>query len=235
MVGPTPARIGSAAAVLRRVVEGSRRRGADRALSEGKITGVRPRPPSRPRGTRRARGQWPQPRPSARSCVQRVAEALGQADLRGPRAGHGLGRHTYLAFTNADADVGAVLVGPGRFTELAPQMGIAGPGDRAPPLGEARRVLPGHQAGEAHEGSGLGKATPVEHLGGETQRTDSGHAPVGGQPLHLVAEGVLLAPREEVCLDRLEAGVSQLHGGQVVRVGGRDGGSSKDTVASQRR
>ena len=59
--------------------------------------------------------------------------------------------------------------------------------------------------------------------------------PVGGQPLHLVAEGVLLAPREEVCLDRLEAGVAQLHGGQVVRVGGRDGGSSKDTVASQRR
>jgi len=38
MVGTTPARIGSAAAVLRRVVEGSLRRGADRALSDGKIT-----------------------------------------------------------------------------------------------------------------------------------------------------------------------------------------------------
>ncbi len=38
MVGVTPARIGSAAAVLRRVVEGSLRRGADRALSDGKIT-----------------------------------------------------------------------------------------------------------------------------------------------------------------------------------------------------
>ena len=38
-MGVTPARIGSAAAVLRRVVEGSRRRGADRALSEAKITG----------------------------------------------------------------------------------------------------------------------------------------------------------------------------------------------------
>jgi len=37
-VGVTPARIGSAAAVLRRVVEGSLRRGADRALSDGKIT-----------------------------------------------------------------------------------------------------------------------------------------------------------------------------------------------------
>jgi hypothetical protein len=33
----TPARIGSAAAVLRRVVKGSLRRGADRALSDGKI------------------------------------------------------------------------------------------------------------------------------------------------------------------------------------------------------
>ena len=56
-MGVTPARIGSAAAVLRRVVEGSLRHGADRALSDGKITVFRPRPPSRPRGTRRARGQ----------------------------------------------------------------------------------------------------------------------------------------------------------------------------------
>jgi hypothetical protein len=38
MVGVTPARIGSAAAELRRVVEGSLRRGADHALSDGKIT-----------------------------------------------------------------------------------------------------------------------------------------------------------------------------------------------------
>ena len=48
----TPARIGSAAAVLRRVVEGSTRHGADRALDDGKITVVRPRLSSRPRGTR---------------------------------------------------------------------------------------------------------------------------------------------------------------------------------------
>jgi len=39
MVGVTPARIGSAAAVLRRVVEGSIRRGADRALTDGETTG----------------------------------------------------------------------------------------------------------------------------------------------------------------------------------------------------
>jgi hypothetical protein len=37
-VGTTPARIGSAAAVLRRVVEGSTRHGADRALADGTIT-----------------------------------------------------------------------------------------------------------------------------------------------------------------------------------------------------
>ena len=37
-MGTTPARIGSAAAALRRVVEGSTRRGADRALADGKIT-----------------------------------------------------------------------------------------------------------------------------------------------------------------------------------------------------
>jgi hypothetical protein len=42
MVGTTPARIGSAAAVLRRVVEGSPRRGADRALDDGKIMVLRP-------------------------------------------------------------------------------------------------------------------------------------------------------------------------------------------------
>ena len=101
-----------------------------------------------------------------------LAEPLGQADLGGPRAGHRLGRDTLLALSDADADVRAVLVGPGRFTELAPQVGIAGPGDRAPTLGESRRVLPGHEAGEAHEGSCPREATPVEHLGGQTQRTD---------------------------------------------------------------
>jgi hypothetical protein len=37
-VGTTPARIGSAAAVLRRVVEGSTRHGADRVLADGTIT-----------------------------------------------------------------------------------------------------------------------------------------------------------------------------------------------------
>ena len=113
---------------------------------------------------------------------------------------------------------------PGRLTELASQVGIAGPGDRAPPLGQTRRVLPGHEAGEAHEGSGLGEATPVEHLGSQTQRADSGHAPVGGQARHLVTEGILGAPRHEIGLARLERGVTQLHRGQVVRVGGRDGG-----------
>ena len=48
-----------------------------------------------------------------------------------------------LAVSDADAHVGAVLVGPGRFSELTPQVGIAGPSDRAPTLGETRRVLPG--------------------------------------------------------------------------------------------
>ena len=37
-MGVTPARIGSVAAVLRRVVEGSLRRGADRTLSEKETT-----------------------------------------------------------------------------------------------------------------------------------------------------------------------------------------------------
>jgi hypothetical protein len=51
-----------------------------------------------------------------------LAEPPGQRDLRGPRTGHGLGRHTLLTLTYADPDVRAVLVGPGRFTELAPHL-----------------------------------------------------------------------------------------------------------------
>ena len=142
MVGVTPARIGSAAAVLRRVVEGSLRRGADRALSEAKSTvsdlghHLGPEEP----------GELPGDGGSHHRAYVLVgcelAEPLGQADLRGPRAGHGLGRHTVLALTYAHPDVGAVLVGPGRFTELAAQVGIAGPGDRAAALGQSCRVLP---------------------------------------------------------------------------------------------
>jgi hypothetical protein len=52
--------------------------------------GVRPRPPSRPKGSRRARGRWRQPRPSARSCGQPVggsAWTVGSArPTSGPRS-----------------------------------------------------------------------------------------------------------------------------------------------------
>ena len=60
------------------------------------------------------------------------------------------------------------------------------------------------------------------------------YAPLGRQTLHSVTEGVLLAPREEIRIDRLERGLAQLHGGQVVRVAAI-AGSSKDEVASHRR
>ena len=59
--------------------------------------GVRPRPPSRPRGTQRARGRWRRPRPSARSCGRRAggtAATGGPArPMNGPRsrAPHPLG------------------------------------------------------------------------------------------------------------------------------------------------
>jgi hypothetical protein len=59
-----------------------------------------------------------------------LSEPPGQADLRCPRTGHGRGRHTHLALLDADSDIRAVLVSPGRFTELASQVGIAGPGGR---------------------------------------------------------------------------------------------------------
>ena len=49
--------------------------------------GVRPRPPSRPRGTRRARGRWRRPRPSARSCGRRVVGSAGTGGPARPTSG----------------------------------------------------------------------------------------------------------------------------------------------------
>ena len=83
-MGITPARIGSAAAVLRRVVEGSLRRGADRALSDGKITGsdlghhLGPEEPGELAGDGGSHDR-------AHVLVGgQLAEPLGQADLGGP-------------------------------------------------------------------------------------------------------------------------------------------------------
>ena len=47
--------------------------------------GVRPRPPSRPRGIRPARGRWRRPPPSARSCGQRVVGTAGTSGPPRPR------------------------------------------------------------------------------------------------------------------------------------------------------
>ena len=49
---------------------------------------------------------------------------------------------------------GVVLVGPGRFAQLAADVAVAGSGDRASPLGQAGGVLRAGQAGEAHERCG---------------------------------------------------------------------------------
>jgi hypothetical protein len=131
MLGVSPARIGSAAAVLRRVVEGSVRRGADRALTDRNITvtdlghHLGPQEPGEFAGDSGGND-------GAHVLVGgELAEPLGQADLRGPRAGHRLGWRTLLALSDAGPHVRAVLVGPGCFTELASKVGIAGPGDRA--------------------------------------------------------------------------------------------------------
>ena len=156
----------------------------------GEDHGVRPRPPSRPRGSRRALGRSRQHDRADVLVGGELAEAPGQSDLCCPRSGHGLWWHANLTLSDTGTDVRAVLVGPGCFTELTAQMGITGPGDGAPTLRRARRVLRGHEAGEAHEGSRPREAAPVEHLGGQTQRTDSCHTPIGGQAWHLVTEGI---------------------------------------------
>ena len=136
-MGTSPARIGSAAAVLRHVVEGStRRRGADRSLIDGKNTvfdlGCHLGPEEPGELTSDGGGHH-----GADILVGgQLSEPLGQANLCRPRAGHGLGWDTLLTFSDTDTDVGAVLVGPGRFAELASEVGIAGPGDGPPALGQ---------------------------------------------------------------------------------------------------
>jgi hypothetical protein len=55
-----------------------------------------------------------------------LTEAAREADLGRPRASDGGGRHTGVALTDAGTDVGAVLIGPGGFAQLAAQMGITG-------------------------------------------------------------------------------------------------------------
>ena len=149
---------------------GSLRRGADRALSDGEITvsglghHLGPEEPGELAGDGGGHDR-------AHVLVgSELAEPPREPDLCGPRAGYGLGGYTHLALSDAGAHVRTVLVGPGRFAELTPQMGIAGPGDRAPTLGETRRVLPGHEAGEAHEASCLREAAPVEDLGSQAER-----------------------------------------------------------------
>ena len=63
-----------------------------------------------------------------------LTEAAGEAHLGRPRPGDGGGRHAGLALTDTSTDVGAVLIGPGGFAQLAAQMGVTGPGDVTPPL-----------------------------------------------------------------------------------------------------
>jgi hypothetical protein len=74
--GGAPARRGGLAQTRRR----SR---ADR----WEVHGVRPRRPSRPRGTRRARGRWRQRRPSARSCGPPVGGTAGRGGSARPTSG----------------------------------------------------------------------------------------------------------------------------------------------------
>ena len=119
--------------------------------------------------------------------------------------------------------LGRVLIGPGRFAQLASEVGVASAGDGAPALALARRVLRGHQSCEAHERPGPGEAPPVEDLGGQAQTADAGHAPVGGESWHLGSEGLPPTPWQQIGLDRLEGRVAPTHGGQVVGEGRRQG------------
>ena len=86
-MGTTPARIGSAAAVLRRVVEGSVRHGADRALTEGRswCSGLGhylgPEEPGELAGDSGGN------KPSARSCGRPIVGTAWTSGLAQPTSG----------------------------------------------------------------------------------------------------------------------------------------------------
>ena len=63
----------------------------------------------------------------------------------------------HLAFSDACADTRAVLVGPGRLTELAPQVRIAGPGDVGPVLPQPVECSPGTSPVKLMNGRARGK------------------------------------------------------------------------------
>jgi len=70
----------------------ARRGGLDRTRRRSRAErredhGVRPRSPSQPRGTWRVRGRWRRPRPSARSCGQRVGGTAGTDGSAPPTSG----------------------------------------------------------------------------------------------------------------------------------------------------
>jgi hypothetical protein len=136
----------------------------------------------RPRGTRRAPGRWPQRRCSWCSCGQPRPRAARQALLGRPRPGHHLGIKALLAAAELRADPGVVLVGPGRLDQLPAQVRVAGLGEPATVDSVATGMLAWDQAAEPHEGVGGREPAPVGHLGGQGERAQPGHAPVGGQP-----------------------------------------------------
>ena len=88
MLGVTPARIGSAAAVLRRVVKGSTRRGADRALAEENFTLLDLGHHLGPEEPRQFPGDGGSDDRAHILVRGQLSESAAQADLGRPRACH---------------------------------------------------------------------------------------------------------------------------------------------------
>ena len=108
-------------------------------------------------------------------------ETRRQPDLRAPRPGHRGRAYTSLAGLYGRAYGRVVLVGPGRFAELASDVGVASPGDRTPVLAQPGRVLRAGEPGERHEGTCPREAAPVEDLSPQAQTSHVRDAPISAE------------------------------------------------------
>ena len=103
------------------------------------------------------------------------------------------------------ADKRVVAIVPGGLDEHAPQMAVAGFGDRAARLFGAARVFGWDQAGKRHHARRRRKAARVAQFGGDGQRGEVVDAAEAAQAFHTPAQRLQREELTQVRVDGLEA------------------------------
>src|ERR1044071_10364439 len=93
---------------------------------------------------------------------------------------------------------------PSRLDQDAPEMRVAGFGDRAARCLRPARVLGRNQADEGHEARCGGKTTGVAELRGDSERREIVNATETSEPLNAWAQGLEIEERPQVLLDGLQ-------------------------------